>query len=135
MTTFFWVVLAGAIAVSTVQAQNNFSFEGTFLADDQVQLVDFTLASSATVTFQSYGYGGGTNAEGMVIPGGGFDSLLSWFGADGSLIDENNNGCGLADSDNGACLDAFARPFLPAGTYTLALTESGNSPLGIGFPG
>src|SRR5579863_6405708 len=135
MRVILCVFFGWAVAVSTAQAQSNFSFEGTFLTDDQVQLFNFTLTSDATVTFQSWGYGGGTNAAGTVIPPGGFDSLFSWFAPDGSLIGVNDDGCGLAGKNHGACLDAFATPLLPAGTYTLALTESGNDSLGTGFPG
>jgi hypothetical protein len=134
LRTMLCVLLGWVMAVSTLQA-GNYSFEGTFLTDDQVQLFDFTLTSAGTVTLQSYGYGGGTNAAGTAILAGGFDSLFSWFGSDGSLIDVNDDGCGLAGSNHGACLDAFATPLLSAGTYTLALTESGNDSLGVGFPG
>jgi hypothetical protein len=123
------------IVAGSLQA-GAFSFTGTFSSDDQVQLFLFTIASPGTVTFQSYGYGGGTNAASTVIPAGGFDSLFSWFAPDGSLIGVNDDGCGLAGSNHGNCLDAFASPFLGAGgTYTLALTQSGNGSLGTGFPG
>ena len=50
-----WLLLVSALGVSALQAQNNFSFEGTFLTDDQVQLFDFTLTSPETVTFQTWG--------------------------------------------------------------------------------
>jgi hypothetical protein len=40
------------------------SLRRTFLADDQLQLFNFTISSSTTVTFHRYGFGGGTNAAG-----------------------------------------------------------------------
>jgi len=117
---FVWVA-----ALSTLQAQNNFSFQGTFLTDDQVQLFDFTLISPETVTFQTWGYGGGTNAADQVIPPDGFESLLTWFGSDGSYIN-NSSSCGAGNSYEDACLDAYGQVLLTAGTYTLALTQEGN---------
>ncbi|HWF07000.1 MAG TPA: DVUA0089 family protein [Bryobacteraceae bacterium] len=131
MRTLVLLFFAAGIAMSTAQAQSNFSFEGFFQTDDQVQLINFTLASDATVTFQTYGYGGGTNAAATVIPAGGFQSELSWFAADGTLFGSANSGCGAAGTGNsGFCLDTFVRPFLSAGTYTLAVTQAGNDPVG-----
>jgi hypothetical protein len=131
MKTLLCLFFTAGLAVSTVQAQSNFSFEGLFLTDDQVQLFDFTLATGSTVTMQSLGYGGGTNANNQLIPAGGFDSFFTWYGSDGSQIgtDDDCNG-GLGQPHNGACLDAFAQVFLQAGSYTLALTQSGNEPIG-----
>jgi hypothetical protein len=115
----------GVAGVATLQAQNNFSFQGTFLTDDQIQLFNFTLTSPETVTFQTWGYGGGTNAASQVIPPGGFESLLTWFGSDGSYIN-NSSSCGAGNSYEDACLDAYGQVLLTAGTYTLALTQEGN---------
>jgi hypothetical protein len=126
MRSVLFVSLAWILAVSTMQAQSNFSFEGTFLTDDQVQLFDFTLTSPETVSFQTFGYGGGTNVEKAVIPPDGFESLLTWFGTDGSYIN-NSDTCGSGNIYKGACLDAFGQVALTAGTYTLALTQSGNN--------
>lgn len=118
------------VAASVLPA-SDFSFQGTFSTDDQVQLFDFTLASAATVTFRSFGYAGGTNAMNAVIQPGGFDSYFTWFAAGGAQIGFNDDGgCGNVGEYNGACADAFFQPFLMAGTYTLALTESGNDPNG-----
>jgi hypothetical protein len=129
------VLILAALGVSALQAQNNFSFEGTFLTDDQVQLIDFTLTSAETVTFQTWGYGGGTNAAGTVIPPGGFESLLTWFEPDGSYIN-NSASCGAGHSYQDACLDAYGQIPLTTGTYTLALTQSGNfANCAAGFPG
>jgi hypothetical protein len=125
------VLLFAAVAAPNLQANIVFPFQGTFSTDDQVQLFDFTLLSDATVTFQSYGYGGGTDAADIAISPGGFDSLFSWFSADGTQLGTSApNGCGSANSNNGACLDAFAQPFLTAGSYILALTTSQNTPNG-----
>jgi MYXO-CTERM domain-containing protein len=132
--TALCLFLVGAAAVSTVQA-DSLSFQGTFSTDDQVQLFDFTLLSTATVTLQSFGYAGGTNQADTVIPPGGFDSYFTWFDSAGNQIGTDddgldNLGCVGVGKHNGACLDAFAQPTLTAGSYTLALTVSGNDPNG-----
>jgi hypothetical protein len=131
----FLFLFIGATALSTLQAQDNFSFQGIFLTDDQVRLFDFTLASPETVTFQTWGYGGGTNALDQVIAPDGFESLLTWFEPDGSYID-NSASCGAGNSYKDACLDANGQVSLGVGTYTLALTQAGNSAnCPDGFPG
>jgi hypothetical protein len=131
----FLFLFAGIAALSGLQAQDNFSFQGTFLTDDQVQLFDFTLTSPETVSFQTWGYGGGTNAADQVIAPDGFESLLTWFGSDGSYID-NSSSCGAGNLYMDACLDAYGQVALTAGTYTLALTQEGNDAnCGDGFPG
>jgi hypothetical protein len=118
-----------AMLASTAMA-DTFSFTGTFSSDDQVQLFSFTLASSSTVTFQTYGYGGGANAEGSVISPGGFDPYLTWFGPDGSEFGSVDDGCGAASAGIDGCADSFINTVLDAGTYTLALTQSPNTPMG-----
>jgi hypothetical protein len=122
------LLFAAGASLSTASAQNNFSFEGLFLSDDQVQLFSFTLASAETVSFQTFGYGGGTNSADQVVPPGGFESLLTWFEPDGTYID-NSLTCGSGKSYLDACLDAYGQVPLAAGTYTLALTQSGNGPV------
>lgn len=131
----FLFLFAGAVALSTLQAQDNFSFQGTFLTDDQIQLFNFTLAAAETVTFQTWGYGGGTNAANAIIAPDGFESLLTWFGSDGSYIN-NSAACGSGHIYQGACLDASGQVSLGIGTYTLALTQTGNNAnCPDGFPG
>jgi len=121
-----WLLVVFALGASMLQAQDNFSFQGTFSTDDQVQLFDFTLASPETVTFQTWGYGGGTDAANTVISPGGFENLLTWFASDGSYIN-NSSACGAGNTYQDACLDAYGQVPLSAGTYVLALTQSGNS--------
>lgn len=119
------------LALALPAAASNISFLGTFATDDQVQLFDFTVNSTTTVTLVSLAYGGGTNSASQVIPAGGFDSFFTLFAADGSQINTNDDGgCGLVNAGNGGCLDAYLSETLNAGSYTLALTESGNDPAG-----
>jgi hypothetical protein len=123
--------LAGMFALGVSAQAASISYQGTFGADDQVQLINFTLNSATTATMVSFGYGGGTNSMGTVIPPGGFDTFFTLFAGDGSQIDTNDDeGCGNVNSGNGGCLDAWLSESLAAGTYTLALTQSGNDPMG-----
>jgi PEP-CTERM motif len=108
------------------------SFQGTFLTDDQVQFFSFTLASTATVTLQTFSYAGGTNANSVVIPGGGFDPILTVFDSTGKVEFSDNDGtCAQVGDGAGGCLDSYLQLVsLAAGTYTLALTENDNEALG-----
>jgi hypothetical protein len=134
MRGFISLCFTAAIAVSTAEA-GNFSFQGIFSTDDQVQLFNFTIGSTETVTFQTWGYGGGTNAADQLIAAGGFESLLTWFGSDGSYLN-NSSSCGAGNSYQDACLDAYGQMSLGAGAYTLALTQEGNTAnCEGGFPG
>ena len=117
-----------AISVSTAQAVS-LSFDGLFSSDDQIQFFNFTLASPGAATFQTFGYGGGENALGDSISSGGFESLLSWFDpSDGYFLGSASDQCGAGNNSYAdACLDVYATTnSLPAGTYTLALTQVGN---------
>ncbi len=95
-----------------------------------------------TVTIQTYGYGGssnatgGTNATGTIISAGGFDPIVGLFsggdGDNGALLGFNDDGScgpGTGATDAGICFDS-TRVFigLAAGTYTLALTVFPNFP-------
>jgi MYXO-CTERM domain-containing protein len=120
------------------------SFTGNLAHDDEVQLFSFTLAADADVTLRTWSYAGGVNAAGSLIASGGFDPIVSLFsGAGGAalLIGANDDGAGVAvDPSTGSAYDSLLEVLaLPAGTYTVALTEfanSANAPtLGDGFSG
>jgi hypothetical protein len=50
------------------------TLQGTFTADDNVQLFSVSLAAAVPVDIRSYGYAGGTTSTGTVVPRGGFDT-------------------------------------------------------------
>ncbi len=107
------------------------SFEGTFAGDDSIELFSISLGPDSSLTAETFGYAGGTDGSGEIIPSGGFDPALALFDPDGNLIEVNDNGgCGTvaADPTTEQCLDAYlSQPDLTvAGIYTLALTESPN---------
>ncbi len=122
-------IVAGLVALvaGSLAAGTDFSFTGTFSTDDQLQLFDFTLTSTTLVTFETFGYGGGTNSAGTVIPAGGFDPRLTWFQGDGTQIGQSDTGsCPPQNLAIGACNDVYVQITLDPGSYILALTQDGN---------
>ena len=128
-----FVQLLGMIALSSATLQgSSFSFQGLFTSDDQIQFFNFAIASNSTVTIRNFGYGGGTNQAGTVIPAGGFDNLITLYQSDGTQIGSfDDDACVHGTLPNhGGCLDAYYSNTLQAGAYILALTVSGNLPNG-----
>ncbi|HYL75438.1 MAG TPA: DVUA0089 family protein [Bryobacteraceae bacterium] len=128
------ILLAAGLALYGAQAfAANISFTGVFSTDDQLQQFNFTLASGATVTLQTWSYAGGTNANSAVIPQGGFDPWLSLYDSLGNLLQSVDNGtCGQVGTDSvtGACFDSFISQPLGTGSYILILSQSDNQPAG-----
>ena len=116
-----------------IASASSFSYTGSFVTDDQIQEFLFSLSATSTVTTVTYSYAGGTNQAATVIPEGGFDPWLAIFNSSGTLVASDDNGtCAQVgtDSSTGACFDSFISQSLTAGTYTLVLSQSDNSPLG-----
>lgn len=110
-------------------ATSNFSFTGNFVQDDDKPSFKFTLNSPGVVTIRTYGFAGGTNSAGTVIPAGGFDPTIQFFDSTGLLVGLSLDGtCGQVGTDpvSGACWDSYYSQPLPAGTYTVYLTEYDN---------
>jgi hypothetical protein len=114
-------------------APMDFSFTGTFSADDEVQTFNFTANGASTITLRTYSYAGGTQADGNVVSAGGFDPILALFDSTGLLIDQNDDGDGPPDScfvpadpatseEYDTCLVSM----LPAGDYTVAIMQFDN---------
>ena len=121
------------LSMSAAASAASFSFTGAFNQDDDIRLFSFDLAATSTVTLQTWSYGGGTNAEGAVIPAGGFHPVVSLFSPSGMLMDSVSEGlCGpqMMDSATGLCGDAYMQKSLDAGSYTVALTQFFNVPVG-----
>ena len=109
----------------------NVSFTGNLASDNDVQLFSFTLAADADVTLRTWSYAGGMNAGGSAIGAGGFDPIVSLFSGLGGaalLIGANDDGTGVAvDPSTGFAFDSLLEVLaLPAGTYTVALSEFDN---------
>jgi hypothetical protein len=135
------VGILGLCLFSGVAAAGNFSFAGTFTQDDNMQIFLFT-APSANVLLRTWGYAGGTNANGGLILPGGFDPVLSVFDATSgllagsALIDSNNDGAGV-DTDpvtgNGFDSLLMLTALNSGGAYALVLTVNDNVPVGPTF--
>jgi hypothetical protein len=94
-----------------------------------VLLFDFTVSSASEVTLRSYSYAGGTNAQGQMIQGGGFDPILALFDAAGVFIADNDDGGPTnvpTDPSTGAAFDVFFKSVLQPGSYKVAVTAFPN---------
>jgi hypothetical protein len=101
----------------------NFSFIGNFSSGNEVQEINFTVASESRVTWRSFGFEGGTNAAGTTLPGDGFDSIISLFNAStGDLI--------TYDNGPDPSLDPLRILTLAPGNYIAALTVWSSYPNG-----
>ena len=124
------------------------SATGVFGTTEDVFLEQFTLVASTAVTVQTYGFGGGMNAAGATIPSGGFDSLVALFSGpetSASILMSGGNsiasdpattqffsGCPPAGNapvgTEVICGDNKLTATLPAGSYTLLLSDAGYQP-------
>jgi hypothetical protein len=157
LTSVLLFVLAPGASASTM------SFVGTFSDPTEVFTTTFSLSGTSDVFIQTWGFGGGTNGNGVVVPSGGFDPLIALFsgtGASATILTDINGPIFSADlfaGYEGSCppghTDTIAgTPLcgdatlhfsgLPAGTYTLLLTVAtyipfavfdASNPLGAGF--
>jgi hypothetical protein len=104
----------------------------------------------STITIQTYGFGGGMNAAGMVVPAGGFDALVALFSAAPEMIltDVGGNpiasvpgstqffaGCppaGTRSIGGGPqCGDNRLSVSLMPGTYNLVLSDANYVPFAV----
>jgi hypothetical protein len=95
-------------------------------------LFTFVQSSTATVTLRTYGYAGGTNQRGQVIPAGGFDPVLALFNATtGELLNIGDDGSPTVDPVTGAAFDVLLTTGpLAAGRYLVVVSQFDNFALG-----
>ena len=157
LTTLKTFAFVAGLVVSTMATAvtANFSFNGTFSQDDNVLLFNFSADGTSTAYIVSYGYAGGTQANGQSWSQGGFDTILSLFDSTGALVNSNDDGSstcfsgaagvapgtvnGNSDSNTGVVYDTCFSSILSAGNYTVAVTQYAsfaNGPmLSSGFSG
>jgi hypothetical protein len=70
--------VAGVVSNCTTPG-SGISCTGSLDTPEDVFLETFSLASTSSVTVQTYRFGGGTNAAGTTIAPGGFDPLVALF--------------------------------------------------------
>jgi hypothetical protein len=75
-------LLALVFGGTTVHADIT-SYTGTLNSPEDSAEIVVTLSIAGALGLQTYGFGGGTNAAGMVIPAGGFDPFVGVFAGTG----------------------------------------------------
>ena len=121
----------GAALFSNLHAAS-FSYTGTFSADNDIRLFNFTVNTVSTVTIRTFGYGGGLQSDGNAVLPGGFDPMLTIFN-DAGMVGGNVDGPSppvLIDPATGLALDALFTGSFDPGSYTVALTQYGNFAFG-----
>jgi hypothetical protein len=132
------------------------SYTGGLGTPEDTVEATFELMAPDTLEFFTWGFGGGTNVSGHAIAPGGFDPLIVLFAGDAATATMYVDGFGnpVADADNllnapwsfvgncppagtvaigtnKDCGDVFMQVALPAGTYTLLLTDANYIPFAI----
>ncbi|NJM77512.1 MAG: hypothetical protein HC852_19180 [Acaryochloridaceae cyanobacterium RU_4_10] len=122
----------GGLGFASAANAADFSFRGNFPADDTVQFFNFTVNTGSDITLSSLSYAGGTQADGTVIPAGGFDPILSLFDAStGARIGQNDDDQSVprrvgTDPVTGQTYDTFLQTFVNPGQYTVAVSQFDN---------
>jgi hypothetical protein len=145
------------LALAPAALHASLAFTGTLSSSTDVVLETFTLSSPATIGLQTWGFGGGTNAASHVISPGGTDPFLGIFigtGISATILTDgmgNPFGTSLALTNYGnpnflGCPPAGAPviggspqcgditmtlPSLPAGTYTVVLSDGQYTPIAV----
>jgi hypothetical protein len=133
-------------AAGAAQADTTTSYVGTLASSESTFETTLNLASTESVTLQTYGFGGGVNGSGASITPGGTDPFLAIFSGTGGgasiLTDGSGNSYGTSldlgnDGSFTGCPPAelvnFGGPVcgditmsiadLAAGTYTIVLSD------------
>lgn len=123
------------------------SLTGMLLNPEDTVSIDLTLGTPGTLTLQTYGFGGGTNADGSTISPGGFDPFVGLFsdtargalfvGGTSDILSNYSSGCPPAGTvTTGAvpnqCGDvSLIFGAVTAGSYTLLLTDGEYLPTAV----
>jgi hypothetical protein len=96
------LIFLAVLVLGSGVAHADSSFVGTLATPESTFDVVLNLASSATVTLQTYGFGGGVNQAGTVVAPGGTDPFLAIFSGTGAgatiLTDGSGNAFGTSAS-------------------------------------
>jgi hypothetical protein len=86
------LILLIALLLGAGAARADSSFTGTLATPESTFDVVLNLSSAATITLQTYGFGGGVNQAGTTIPPGGTDPFLAIFAGAGATILTDGSG-------------------------------------------
>ncbi len=120
-----------ALGLAGAAHADAYGLSGSITQDDQISFFTLTVPTASTVSVTSIGYAGGLAAGGGTVAAGGFDSMLFLYSSLGVLVAQSDDGIGVpTDPATGLAADAAFSLLLPAGSYTLALTQYDNFALG-----
>jgi len=123
---FFTALSTGAANAAVTTHQ----FTGNFNTGNDVFTYAFTITEDTLATFETFGYAGGTLANGTTIADGGFDPTLTLFGStlptpvisdDGDSVESRESASSEFSWDDLIILT------LAPGNYTIALTQFDNN--------
>ena len=141
-----WLLVTAflALAAAPARADSTQSYVGALASPVSDEEILLTLTATSNVRLQTYGFGGGTNAQGTVIAPGGTDLFVGLFAGNGlgstfingTSLDLTNyiSGCPPANTVSNfgdtACGDVqLSFSDLAAGTYTIVLSDGEFIPL------
>lgn len=116
----------------------SFSFTGNFIQDSDHQIFKFTVTDETDVLIRTFGYAGGTNAAGNMIPNTGFDPMIALFDSTGTMIEWNDDCTANLDndcSDVNEDYDFVSMDFLKADSLIEFELEEGDYFVGLGLYG
>lgn len=123
---FFTALSTGAANAAVTTHQ----FTGNFNTGNDVFTYAFTITEDTLATFETFGYAGGTLANGSTVADGGFDPTLTLFGStlptpvisdDGDSVESRESTSSEFSWDDLIILT------LAPGNYTIALTQFDNN--------
>lgn len=123
---FFTALSTGAANAAVTTHQ----FTGNFNTGNDVFTYAFTITEDTLATFETFGYAGGTLANGTTVADGGFDPTLTLFGStlptpvisdDGDSVESRESASSEFSWDDLIILT------LAPGNYTIALTQFDNN--------
>jgi PEP-CTERM motif-containing protein len=123
--------LAGSMSLSmgAYAIPTDFDFSGTFTNDNDILLIDFSVADISTVTIFSSSWLSGDS-------GLGFDPILAIWDSAGNLIQEQDDGGNIGStmsngvSYNHGTWDTYFSVLLAAGDYTASIGQFDNFAVG-----
>jgi len=149
----------GLLPTTAICSTSFLSYTGDLADPESVFTTTFTLTATANINIATWGFGGGTNAAGAAISAGGFDPMVSLFSgpaATASIVTVSGSPVANADTlfnppfsfvgncppaglvtigtGSGASVcgdDLLSITGLPAGVYTLVLTDANYVPFAV----